>query len=488
MLAPRRRRRARGPLLVSAAVVLALPLLSAGPLSSAEAATGCAAPSARTIVGSTAAGVEVRDSAGSQLVTRASLGLEPTPTWGFGRSVAQLKLGAGACQLLIVGDGAAYGAPSSVHLIFDGPDGFGSGEATRTLTAPVPQGNDDFGHALALTPRQPAVAGVTDVDLWIGAPGKQVNGLVNAGAIERYRLTYDSRVADPDLTVTHLQTITQNSPGIPAVANDYTEFGEVLAPALAGMTDRWGLLVGTPLEDVGTLKNAGMVTALTYSADGTTLGRLSSLGLTQATPGIAGKLEAYDWFGSAVTDRLIGKKPKQVITIGTPGEDVGTIKDAGSVEDTEGLSLQQGENGVQGHPNRLDRFGNSLAWSRLPRPCATCALPAPVLVVGVPGEDVGTIKDAGAVQFGKTLLWQGHGFVGKAETGDRHGEEMAVQANSSLLISSPSEDLSGLYNTGQVYSVPRTATAASLIATPPTAFTFSTGAVRAARYGAILGN
>jgi hypothetical protein len=255
------------------------------------------------------------------------------------------------------------------------------------------------------------------------------------------------------------------------------------------MPDRWGLLVGSPQEDVGTAQDAGMVTAFTYTADGSADGRFSARGLTQASPGITGTVEATDQFGTAVIDRLVGRDPvRQVITIGTPGEDVGTIKDAGAVQDTEGLSLGQRVEGLEDRPERIDRFGASLAWAQRPRSCPACARPAPVLVVGVPGEDIGAIRDAGAVQFGRTLLWQGQGFTGVAETGDRLGEPIAVQADSSLLIASPSEDLSGVYNAGQVYSVPSTATAESLVTTPPQPFTLAAGPSRGARYGASLGN
>lgn len=443
--------------------------------------------------------VEVRDDGGAQLLTPHSVAErdgegegEATRYDYFGAAVSRIDLGTGTCQVLVAGAPASYGFPGRVFVVFDGPGGFASGTRTLVLTAPVPQLHEGFGAALAVTPRKPAVAGVTDVDLWVGAPGRDIDGKGNAGAIERFRLTYDTHTAAPELAVTHLQTITQDSAGIPDTAETDDRFGRVLEPALAGLDDRWGLLVGTPLEDVttaaGTARDAGMVTALTVAADGTAKGRMSARGVTQASPGVAGAVEAADEFGSAVVDRLVGgDRPRQVITVGAPGENVGVIKDAGAVQDTEGLSLGQGVSGLSDRPERMDRFGASLAWVQPPRPCTECAQPAPVLVVGVPKEDIGTVRDAGAVQFGSTLLWQGKGFGGSAETGDLLGETMTTQPDSSVLVGSPSEDLAGLYNAGQVHLVPSTATAAALIATPAQPFTLVTGPAGRARYGSVLG-
>jgi hypothetical protein len=463
------------------------------------AADTCPATPGRIVVGAPdyanyQGGAEVRDSSGGQVIDRAAIGQLPGPTSSseeFGYAVARVDLGAGACQLLIVGEPQGFAFSGRVYLAFDGPGGFGTGQQTRVLTPPVPMADGDFGtrfgESLAVTPRKPAVAGVTDVDLWVGAPHRDIGSTFNAGAVERYRLTYDSRVASPELVVQHLQTITEDSPGIPSSRAAGDQFGQVLTPALTGSDDQWGVLIGVPMEDVGRAVDAGMVVSLSYTGDGTALGRRTVRGLTQGSSGVAGKAESYDFFGSAVVDRTVGSPARQVITVGTPGEDYGTIKDAGAVQDTEGLSLAQRIDGLEDRPERIDRFGASLAWARLPRPCDTCPLPDPVLVVGVPGEDIGTIRDAGAAQFGKTLLWQGKGFDGAAETGDLFGEKMASQANSSILISAPSEDLDGLYNAGLVYSIPRTATVAGLLADPVQAFTFAGGAIRAARYGAALG-
>ena len=58
-----------------------------------------------------------------------------------------------------------------------------------------------------------------------------------------------------------VQTITQNSPGVPGSAETSDQFGAVLSAASRGV------LIGDQLEDVGSTKDAGSITLLAGTDD-----------------------------------------------------------------------------------------------------------------------------------------------------------------------------------------------------------------------------
>lgn len=91
------------------------------------------------------------------------------------------------------------------------------------------------------------------------------------------------------------------------------------------------------------------------------------------------------------------------IAVGAPGADVAGRRDAGLVAGFSGSlrprrTYRQGARGVPGRAEAGDRFGSALAYGMGIR----CQEDLP-LAVGVPGEDVGRTRDAGAV----TLLQGG---------------------------------------------------------------------------------
>jgi hypothetical protein len=114
-----------------------------------------------------------------------------------------------------------------------------------------------------------------------------------------------------------------------------------------------------------------------------------------------------------------------LLLVGAPGEDVGTVAEAGAVAvfqasplTTQGsYQLWQGQSGrVGGVAEAGDHFGAALASSTL---------------IGAPGEDVGSAVDAGSVYAyldGKyqQITQDSTGIPDSVEAGDRFGEAVAM--------------------------------------------------------------
>ena len=145
-----------------------------------------------------------------------------------------------------------------------------------------------------------------------------------------------------------------------------------------------------PGEDIGSLADAGAVNTLyatPYNAVGHELWH-------QNASGIGGVAEAGDRFGKAVVSADFNDDGFDDLAIGAPEEDVGSQRDAGAVHVLFGSSSGLRGSGSQlltRSPEPNDLFGASLA---------AAALDADLfgdLVVGAPGESVGTVRGAGAV-------------------------------------------------------------------------------------------
>ena len=87
--------------------------------------------------------------------------------------------------------------------------------------------------------------------------------------------------------------------------------------------------IGVPGEDLGSAKNAGMVHSFAF---GGAMKASAEIGISQSTKGVAGAAETGDQFGKSVA---IVQYWNLVTTfgllVGSPNENVGSLKDAGSV-------------------------------------------------------------------------------------------------------------------------------------------------------------
>ena len=384
----------------------------------------------------------------AQVLTRASLRLgTAAPGDGFGTALAQERTTTG-CSLLVVGAPGVAGT-GAVHVVVDTPGGFAGGAAALTVRAPQGAPGDRFGETVLLS--RSAVAGDNgSFELWVGAPGRDVGSARDAGAVERYRLTPGSG----QVTVTHLQTLQQGTAAVPGTsAESGDRFGEVLAGA------ERGVVVGVAREDVGSAADAGMVVLVgpsggTYrglrnvtqsttgiagspepgdrfgaavaecghliGVPGEDLGRLADAGtvhellgcdplqlqpgrtLSQDSPGVPGTDEAGDQFGAAVVQTYAYEEGPSA-KIGVPGEDAGSLRDAGRFvgEYACGLppcgwdSWSQGDH-LRGVKEAGDRMGAALHVRHVYDVTEFGSYATSFPVAAAPGEDLGSVPDAGA--------------------------------------------------------------------------------------------
>src|SRR4051794_4697788 len=96
------------------------------------------------------------------------------------------------------------------------------------------------------------------------------------------------------------------------------------------------LAVGVPGEDIGTVADAGAVNVI-YGGGGISVlnpGGLKSAGnrvFSQDTPGVEGVAEKGDRFGSALAWGDFNHDGFDDLAVGVPGEDIGTVVNAGAV-------------------------------------------------------------------------------------------------------------------------------------------------------------
>ncbi len=234
---------------------------------------------------------------------------------------------------------------------------------------------DEFGSAVA------SVGGRDEYEvvLAFGAPGENHD----AGVIN-----HTSRGQTP------ARQQRQGAGGVPGAFQAGDRFGETIGffhylPSIED--DDWNLYVGAPGDVVKGHKGAGSVTVLSRFAKP----RL----ITQNTSGVPGTAEAGDHFGASLAGNSVPPLPtSHQLAIGSPGEDLGRAKDAGTVTVLKRASatnkvlpatlLSQSTRGWADTAESGDQFGAAVAY----RDDRT-------LAVGVPGENLGSVVDAGIVQI-----------------------------------------------------------------------------------------
>ncbi|MFJ3122572.1 FG-GAP repeat protein [Streptomyces sp. NPDC086993] len=329
----------------------------------------------------------------------------------FGSAVAWTDFNGDGCSDLVIGtpyedtggSGADVKDTGCLHIVYGSPTGIGVGSTIEgyTQSAFTPGANneagDRFGYAL-----QAGTADTGQPYLVVGVPGEGVvvNGVnqADAGVI-----VYQQGAKRT--------TVTQDSPGVPGVV----EAGDQFGASLAG-TNRY-FAVGTPGETIGAdAVAAGGVAVFNHTlADGvpTAIAGMDQAGEGEALTGIA---ETGDRFGAALS--MTGYRPANqtynsdaLLAIGTPGEGIGNVPDAGGVavvriepsgRVTEIKAFDAGTANVEGDPGAGDFFGQRVAITNTDTSVVTGTATVR-LAVGIPGRDVDGVKDAGAIQVFKPL-------------------------------------------------------------------------------------
>jgi hypothetical protein len=271
-------------------------------------------------------------------------------------------------------------------------------------------------------------------DLAVGAPGEDVGGAVDAGAVNVF-----------------YSTGTVLASGSQALVQDLPETGDQLGAALTvgdfngdSFTD---LAVGAPGEDVGATGDAGAVNVFFGSSRGL---RTPSRVLLQDNP------EAGDHLGAALSAERISNDAFFDLVVGAPGENVGGIVDAGAANgftNTTGvLPGQSTQTLLQDNPEAGDRFGAALTTGGFGSFFTD-------LVVGAPGENVGGIVDAGAANFFPdrsaslpTLSTQTF-LQDNPEAGDRFGAALTAGPFNGvglhdLVVGAPGENVGSIVDAG----------------------------------------
>jgi hypothetical protein len=363
----------------------------------------------------------------------------------------------GAAKTVVNGLGNA----GSVQVV-DGATG-----ATRTLVEgaggvpDTPAANDEFGKSVATLDANDDGCS----DLVVGAPFEDSGTLADTGKAFLIFGSGSGLGGGPaSIVLEQGRALEQGRGTVP----DTPEGGDWFGFSLAAGTTAAGepfLLVGAPGEDIGSASDVGKVHYLRGS---------TNIAFDESQVG-AGALENDDRFGYALAATAYQ------FAISQPGEAIGANVFAGSVcayshtitSSLPGLikCAYQGAAGISGETAEPgDQFGKSIAMVPYRPVGAAAGVADSLLVIGVPGEDVGSAVDTGRVQeflvtaTGLTeiveLTENTAGIGGDDQSGDYFGERVvaanlnpAAEASASTVlvaVGSPGED-QGALDAGEVH-------------------------------------
>lgn len=412
--------------------------------------------------------------AGSQFWSQNSAGISDTAENGdgLGRALAVGNFNGDAFADLAIGAPGENGGRGAVHVLFGSATGLtatGSRFFTQATSgiADDPEAGDHFGATLAAGNFDTSTAAT---ELAIGVPDENSTTLPDVGIVQVLKGTPSG------LTGAGSQTWSQNSAGIADAAEAGDRFGSSLAAGNLGGSTADDLAIGVPEEDVGAVKDAGVVHVLLGSSSG-----LVAAGSTlwrQGSGGIGDTAEASDGFGAALAIGNIGISSYGDLVVGVPGEDIGAAENAGMIQTVPGSAsgptgagsqiISQATSGIADAPETGDEFGFAVALGNFG------ANVFADLAVGVPGEGSSTHPHHGVVQLipgsktGLTAtggqLWSQNSanIAGGAEDNDRFGAALAAgdfdnSGFADLAIGVPGEAAEPLPAVGLVHVLPGTA-------------------------------
>ncbi|MFD3355266.1 FG-GAP repeat domain-containing protein [Streptomyces fradiae] len=315
-------------------------------------------------------------------------------------------------------------AAGQVHVVLGGGKGTVQVHQSMPNVSDGAEPGDQFGFSLAVYDAN--LDGCSD--LAVGIPYEDVGEVPDAGLVH---LIYGSPLGigqgTPDRGF-------RQGAALAETAEPEDRVGYAVA-ATRSATGVPYLVVGAPGEDVSGKTDSGLVSAV-YGTD------FRAVSFDQDSPGVWEEREAYDEFGSAIV------ASGGYFVVGVPGESVDTDQSAGVVMafrtsiNTDGIpapSFGMGQLRAAGSEKSAetgDRYGTSMAF--VPYRPSTASSPSEyLLAVGVPGEDLADVMDAGAVQTyqisatgGVTHLgWIDQNTAdveGEAEPGDFFGQTLAA--------------------------------------------------------------
>ncbi len=337
--------------------------------------------------------------------------------------------------------GTTNGNAGAVNVLYGGDGGLGTSgnqlwNQDTSGIAGTAEGGDAFGASLA--------SGDFDddafVDLAVGVPTEKITvgttGFSGAGAVN---VLYGSNVVG--LTADGDQVFSQNG-SIIGSPESWDTFGASLAVGDFDNDDADDLAIGVPREDLGDdVTNQGAVNVL-YGIGGSALSTAGNELFTQEGS-VQGTPESGDAFGWSLAAGDFDNDNAADLAVGVPGEDLGDVRHAGSVNVLYGVGgsglgtggnriWHQDQDGIDGVGEEGDTFGSSQASGDFDGDGFDD------LAIGAPGETLGDDVSAGSVNvlYGNgpsglaasgTQLWsqKSNGVDGVAEDHDRLSGEPA---------------------------------------------------------------
>ena len=359
---------------------------------------------------------------------------EPITCIDFGIAVA----GAGVVQVFY---GSSTGIKSTGSQIFHaGPTGCVQGDNPND-TGLVANENDHYGAVLAAG----RFHGGTADDLVVGVPSKDIGGIRDGGAV------FIIPGGPNKLRGPSAQTLGQDLEGVGGATETGDQFGRALAVGDFDGDGRDDLAVGVPFEDLASNSkdDAGAVQVFFGARSGEPVTTDGSQFISQANLPDS-TLETGDRFGWALAANDFDGDGFDDLAVGSPGEDIGAIADAGIVHvlygaATTGPSLtrvqiwHQDIAGIADTAEVGDQFGFALSAWNFGRG------PESDLAIGVPFEDLVSVNtqtqqpDAGAIHviYGTpsglnatagagAQFWtqDSTGILDSVESGDRFGSAL----------------------------------------------------------------
>ena len=274
-------------------------------------------------------------------------------------------------------------------------------------------------------------------DLAVGVPGESIGaGVPEAGRI----VVYLGRPGGiPDMSLPSFFFFESSLLNGSAAAGN--RFGAALASADFNLDGFDDLAIGIPGQTVDGQDNAGHIAVVSGAGD---VGLDPNRALFFDQSSLAGTPRAGDQFGASLAAGRLGNEEHPDLAIGVPGEEVGGFDDAGAVNllfssSRLGLSpinnafIHQNSPGVFGIASPNDRFSAALAIGDVTGDGIND------LVIGSPGDLVGTSPGSGAVQVlpgeesgvainSDQMLWNQDiiDVLGDSETGDDFGNSIIL--------------------------------------------------------------